>query len=149
MVYLRTIVCSCVVLSLAGCGKSEPPPGNLVPVQGKITLTNGKPLPDGLVSFVPLDRESNLPAAGAIESDGSYKISTKGHPEAQPGKYRVVLTQGEDRTAWSAVPSKFYNRQKTPLEVEVAENKPPGGYDVKVQAQGGVPPGPRRDKPPD
>ena len=54
MVYLRVAVCSCVLLSLAGCGKSEPPLGKLVPVQGKITLADGQPLTGGYVEFVPI-----------------------------------------------------------------------------------------------
>lgn len=134
MVHIRLMACSCALLALMGCSK-EPPLGQFVPVQGKIILTNGKPLPDGQVTFAPLDRDANPAAAGKIEADGSYTLCTRGQPGAAPGKYRVVLTHGEDRTAWSEVPNKYYSRQKSPLEVEVAENKPQGGYDLKIQSQ--------------
>jgi hypothetical protein len=132
----------CALLILAGCGKSEPPLGPLVPVQGKITLMNGKPLPDGVVTFVALDRDPNPASAGDIGADGSYTLSTRGKPGAPEGKYRVVLTRGKDREAWLGVPNKYSSEKNSPLEVEVVENKPQGGYDLKVQSQ--APKGPRR-----
>jgi hypothetical protein len=142
MVYIRAILWSCALVILAGCGKSEPPLGPLVPVQGKIKLDNGTPLPDGVVRFTPLDRDPNPASAGDIGADGSYTLSTRGKPGAPEGKYRVVLTRGQDRAAWSRVPNKYSSEKKSPLEVEVVENKPQGGYDLKVQSQ--APKRPRR-----
>jgi hypothetical protein len=49
---------------------------------GRVTL-NDEPLPQGAISFYPLDR---LPSAGAVIKDGSYRM------EAVPGSYRVEIT---------------------------------------------------------
>jgi hypothetical protein len=110
-------------------------------VQGKIKLDNGNPLPDGVVRFTPLDRDPNPASAATIEADGSYTLSTRGKPGAPEGKYRVVFTRGANTEAWSRVPNKYFQIRSSPLEVEVVENKPQGGYDLKVQSQ--APKGPR------
>lgn len=47
--FLLTV--SLVLLSTGGCGRSGPPPRKIVPVSGVVTL-DGKPLPDGFVTFV-------------------------------------------------------------------------------------------------
>lgn len=49
-----------VLLCIAGCGRKGPPPRKLVPVSGTVTL-DGKPLPDGFLSFVS-------PTEGSLES---------------------------------------------------------------------------------
>ena len=49
---------------------------------GRVTL-NGEPLPQGAISFYPLDR---LPSAGAVINAGSYRM------EAFPGSYRVEIS---------------------------------------------------------
>jgi hypothetical protein len=126
------------VLILAGCSESL---GKLVPVQGKIMMADGKPLPGGHVTFVQIERDPKTPSLtpeGVIEADGSYTLFTKGQPGAPPGKYRVVLLPGSDRKAWSSgVPRQYSNQQKSPLEVEVMENKPEGGYDLTLLPRSG------------
>jgi hypothetical protein len=54
------LVLLCVSLCIAGCGRKGPPPRKLVPISGTVTL-DGKPLPDGFVSFVS-------PTEGYLES---------------------------------------------------------------------------------
>jgi len=49
---------------------------------GRVTL-NGEPVPQGVISFYPLDR---LPSAGAVINAGSYRM------EAFPGSYRVEIS---------------------------------------------------------
>jgi hypothetical protein len=157
--YVRVAICCCGLLMLAGCSNSEESPGKLVPVQGKITLSDGTPLPGGRVLFFASDRDPNAPppaspernapaspdrdtptSVGQVQEDGSYTLSTKGHPGAPLGKYRVVLARGAaDRKAWSRVPTQYVNPRKSPLEVEVADNKPEGGYDLKLQPRSGRP----------
>ncbi len=131
-----TVVCWFGLLMLAGCKDAGPSLGKLVPVQGKITLADGKPLVGGEVTFVPIDKDSNAPsftADGPIEEDGSYTLYTKGKPGAPPGKYRVVLTRGSDRKSWFAVPPPYFSQKKSTLEIEVTENKPEGGYNLKLR----------------
>jgi hypothetical protein len=139
MVPIRAALGSCIVLlNLAGCGSKEPSLGKIVPVEGKITLANGTPVPGGHVSFVPLDRDPNLPGAtseGRITPEGAYKVFTNNKPGAPLGKYRVVLSRGSDRRGWSRVPKRYFDEVKSPLEVEVVEDKPEGGYDFKIQTR--------------
>jgi hypothetical protein len=120
---------SLLLLILAGCGPSL---GPMVPVTGKV-LFNGTPLPDGEVKFVPIERDvKDFVASGPIEADGTYTLSTNGKPGAPLGKYRVVVTPGDNRKAWLHVGTVYSNDKKSPLEVEVVENKPAGGYDLNL-----------------
>lgn len=135
--------CWCALLMLAGCGKSGPALGKLVPVQGKITMADGKPLSGGLVSFMQIDRKPGVPTPtpeGTIQEDGSYTLYTYDKPGAPPGKYRIVLNPGSDRKLRFAIPQQYFGRQ-SPLEVEVEENKPEGGYDLKLESRKGNPRG--------
>jgi len=119
-------------LLLAGCN-SDPALAKLVPVHGKITLADGTPLPDGMVEFVPMDKQLAAPfPTGNIEADGSYTLTTHGKAGAPLGKYRAVLSRGEDRKLWIRVNSLYFAQRKSPLEVEIEENKPAGGYDLKL-----------------
>jgi hypothetical protein len=143
---VRAAICVYGLLFLAGCnGNSEQSLGKLVSVQGKITLNDGTALPGGRVLFVPIERDPNalsphtaagrIPptSVGHIEEDGSYKLSTNGQEGVPLGKYRVVLSRGAaDRKAWIQVHPQYTSQQKSPLEVEVVENKPERGYDLKL-----------------
>lgn len=132
-----TIVC-CGLLVPASCSSdSSQSWGKLVPVEGKITFGSGKPLTDGNVVFVPLEKGENSPPAprGSIGEDGSYRLFTKGKPGAPLGKYRAMLQAGTNRKTWSRVPSKYLSQKDSPLEVEIVEDKPEGGYDLKMQPQ--------------
>lgn len=57
-----------LLLTAAGCDKGPP----VAPVSGKV-LYNGAPLPFGSVMFQP---SAGQPAGGAIEPDGSFRLST-------------------------------------------------------------------------
>jgi hypothetical protein len=136
-VRVRWVVCCCGLLILAGCSESL---GKLVPVQGKVVLADGKPLPGGHVTFFLIERDPKTPSLtpeGKIEADGSYVLYTKGQLGAPPGKYRVVLLRGSDRKAWSKIAPQYSNQKKSPLELEVVDNKPEGGYDLKLKPRSG------------
>ena len=64
-----------VGLSITGCSGTSVP---TVPVHGTVAM-NGKPLPGGIVSFVPVKVAAGLPnrpAQGGISADGTYSLST-------------------------------------------------------------------------
>jgi hypothetical protein len=122
------------LLFLAGCSQVK-----LVPVEGKFTVTDGKPMPKGNVIFVPIEPDpkvprSVLPPQGFIGDEGAYTMLWNGKPGAPVGKYRVVFQRSMDGR-WNAIPPEYFNSEKSPLEVEVAENKPEGGYDLAVPAR--------------
>ena len=72
-------LCLAAVVFCLGCGKSGP---EMVPVRGTVTF-GGKPLPTGIVKFIP---ESGPPSPAAIGQDGTYQT------KAVPGKHTVVVT---------------------------------------------------------
>jgi hypothetical protein len=125
------------LLILAGCSRVK-----VVPVEGRLTLTDGEPSPSGHVVFVPIEKNPNIPRSvlppeGIIKKkDGSYTLFWNGQSGAPVGKYRVVFRSSMDRR-WSVVPAEYFDPEKSPLEVEIAENKPEGGYDLQVQARSG------------
>jgi hypothetical protein len=76
--YLLAIVAAVLAVPAVGCQRG---PAKAV-FTGRVTL-NGEPLPQGAISFYPLDR---LPSAGAVINAGSYRM------EAFPGSYRVEIS---------------------------------------------------------
>ena len=75
---LLALVAALLAVPAVGCRRG---PAKAV-FTGRVTL-NDEPLPQGAISFYPLDR---LPSAGAVIKDGSYRM------EAFPGSYRVEIT---------------------------------------------------------
>ena len=79
--------CALLFVFLAtGCGSSDGVPRGAV--SGKVTL-DGKPVPQGTISFVPVDASAG-PSAGATIVDGAYAIDEQGGPVI--GKNRVQIT---------------------------------------------------------
>lgn len=78
-----------LLVFLAGCGETGP---STYPVTGKLTI--GGQAPQGVsLTFHPLG--SQQAASGVIDAQGNYTLFTgvDGKPGAEPGKYKVVLTQ--------------------------------------------------------
>jgi predicted small lipoprotein YifL len=129
------------ITSLSGCGSAEP---TLVPVSGKVTGPDGKPLANITVQFVP-ENTSGRPigAAGVTDANGQYSlISDRGQPGAIPGSYRVVLfdnaTEEDDQQLGkgrpptpSRIPHRYGASTTTPLTATVESG--PKTYDWKVE----------------
>lgn len=135
-----------VLLVLPGCGSSDRVA--VYPVRGKV-LFDGQPMAGGgSISFVPMAAQKGKTAGGAIEEDGTFKMSTYGDGDgAMAGKFRVVITQ----TVWDepftdgssdenpnaeikpveAVPEEeripliYADPQHSPLTIEVAPGENP------------------------
>jgi hypothetical protein len=76
------------LFAIAGCGPAE---AKLVPAQGTVRFTDGKPVAGGIVEFSP---SGNGPTArGKIAADGTFQLETNGKPGAIAGAYRVVVFQ--------------------------------------------------------
>ncbi len=71
---------------LAGCG------GKPASVSGIVTL-DGKPLDKGMVGFAPVN--GGMRAAGKIQSDGSYSLSTNRDAGLETGEYKVTVVSRE------------------------------------------------------
>lgn len=120
-------------LAMAGCGDNRPP---MAPVKGVVRL-DGKPLSFGGVLFQP---ETGFPAQGAIESDGSFTLSTyEPNDGAVIGSHRVQVTcyEGQDpkrslqrsgseeELGRSLVPERYTYFASSGLMVEVKEKNDP------------------------
>lgn len=129
------------VPTVVGCGDSG---GNLVPVVGKVTV-DGQPLTTGTgnVSFRPEKGNANRQEpAGAIEPDGSYRLSTAGKEGAPPGRYRVLVVDVEPIDPKNPFPYgkrkshvsyKYSDPKTTDVVIEVVPSPAPGAYDLKLR----------------
>jgi hypothetical protein len=133
------VVGGCALLLVVGCKHSKPLP-KIVPVQGKVTL-DGQPLTGGGVLFHSFEKSGDVlvPRGAKLEDDGSYSI------KLPLGKYRAQVDPGtkSDRQQWARIPQK-YTGDRSPLIIEVTEDKPEGSYDIKLQSAGSQPKGQQR-----
>jgi hypothetical protein len=80
-----------LVLSLAGCTKSDRP--SVYPVNGKV-FYKGKPAEGAYLTLVPLDENAaGRPRPGAlVKKDGSFRLSTyTSHDGAPAGRYAATI----------------------------------------------------------
>jgi len=99
------LTASCSLLALAaGCTSTNKP---IVPVEGKLKLSDGKPPPAGTkLMFNPAEGRTGT-ASATTEADGSFKlIHVSGSKGAEVGKYSVQLTppQGSEKEFYKLVP---------------------------------------------
>lgn len=132
-----------VCLVLAGCGQPGDD-GNRVPVVGKVTFKDGKPLHRGVVIFTPDGAKGNPSLhepRGPIDAEGNFKLSTTPQLDGvQPGWYTVTIISqepyDESKSSWDPpwlINRKYGNRETSSLSVEVIENAEPGRYDFQVR----------------
>jgi len=103
---------------LTGCGEAPPP---LVPVTGKVVLSDGSPVTRGSISFHPDTANSYQKddPSSLLQVDGSFTMKTFPFGEGvPPGKYKVTLSPdlaGRIRHPEYGLPA------KTPWKIEVTE----------------------------
>ena len=129
-------------ICFAGC-REVGDAGNRVPVAGKVTFKDGKPLPRGTVIFAPDGAKGNASLhepRGTIDGAGNYKLMTTPEREgASPGWYTVTIIAqepyDESKSSWDPpwlINRKYGSRQTSGLAVEVTEKAEPGQYDFQV-----------------
>lgn len=78
-----------VALSAVGCGSGTSG------VSGKVTM-NGQPVTGGSLTFSPISTggtDAGKPAAGNVQSDGSYVLGTDSEKDgAAAGRYKVLYS---------------------------------------------------------
>jgi hypothetical protein len=127
-----------LALGVSSCGKSGP---KLAPVEGKVTLTDGRPVAFGSITLYADARRGNnskeVPI-GMIEN-GIYSIQTGAKKGAPLGAYRVGIEAGKVGdaanpyfTEWFA-DEIYVNPERSNLTMEVVENPEPGRYDFKLR----------------
>jgi hypothetical protein len=124
-------LCGCFLAgSLAGCGSGEP--FSYVKVNGKVSYTDGTPIPAKIkLTFIAVnpptvDQATIARPAGAVaNADGTFDVVTSHTYDDGliPGKHKVVLAvaagRGGDSTTNLFAPE-YSDPNKTPLEVNTA-----------------------------
>ncbi|WP_428306932.1 hypothetical protein [Lacipirellula sp.] len=114
-------------LTSFGCGGSGP---SLAPVSGKVLL-DGQPLTTGQVLTQPT---AGRGANGAIQSDGTFTLSSGREPGAMVGTHQVAVVAYEVGASTSPeapqgkllVPQRYTSAENSGLTIEVSsgENTP-------------------------
>jgi hypothetical protein len=69
--WIAVFVFAFLLWTVGGCG----PASDRAAVKGKVTI-DGAPLPEGVIEFVPLDKQKGQPGGSAIEN-GQYAIAAE------------------------------------------------------------------------
>src|SRR5262245_20008136 len=144
MTALRLIICHLaiaaggltVLFPLTGCGSQF----TYVPVKGKVTMKNNKPVTIGTVVFMP-DKENalRLIPSGKINPDGTYELSTEGRDGVPIGSYIACVRAPMRRVDGKDPPPvpfsiKYFHANDSPLKIEVVADPAPGAYDLVLNA---------------
>ncbi len=133
----RLVGCSTLALGLVGCGGGG---GEMTvaPASGKMTF-NGGPVTGGSITLAPVGGgkgPAGKPASGAIQNDGTFKLSTYGTNDgAVIGKHKVSFSApaGETTTRPDGhsvqSPSPFEGLSVKTPEVEVKS----GNNDLQIE----------------
>ncbi len=107
---LRVWLPGFILATLIGCG------GKPASVSGIVTL-DGKPLQRGTVGFTPV--ASGMRAAGVIDSDGKYSLSTNRDAGLETGKYTATVVSrepGPENAQGPPMPGPYITPQHYALE---------------------------------
>ncbi|MFO0899630.1 MAG: hypothetical protein U0836_19555 [Pirellulales bacterium] len=129
-------ICGGILLALAlcvGCGESLPT------VSGKVTI-DGKPVPEGMISFQP--QPSGAIAVAPIRPDGSYEVKTGTATGLKPGEYIIVVqapkgippaptAQNPNPKFERWVPAKYGNPETSGLQLTVTSGSITHNLDLK------------------
>ncbi len=131
-----SLVFSLAALLWTGCGGGP----KLVPVQGKVTLTDGSPVANGYIILHADASKGNTSKEGCQGTirDGSYTIQTGGREGAPVGAYKVSIEAAKVVdpanpyfTEWLA-DEKYVNPDRSNLTMDVVDKPEPGRYDFKL-----------------
>ena len=134
---LRGLFLATVGLTLAGCGATGP---GMAQVTGKVTY-GGKPVPKGLVSFVPA-APGGRNATGQIDEAGNYRLQTENPGDgALTGDYNVSIAARDDVVLdfipkkpvppKYLVPAKYENPATSDLKATVKSGSNTVDFDLK------------------
>jgi hypothetical protein len=112
----------------AGCGQP------LYRVGGNVTYEDGTPVTRGMVVFENVEGEKKISPRGAIQADGSYRLSTYRPGDGVPaGRYRVLLAppspKDPERPEKPPFDARYTDFKTSGLEFEVK----PGSNEFPIQ----------------
>lgn len=125
----------------AGCGSK------LGSVSGKVQL-DGKPLPNAIVTFMPVGGGSS--GSATTDAEGNYKLNSVAADGLEPGKYKVAITSAQAGKAVAEeidMNSPEYLAMSSGVGMESAKSKAPkekipARYNSATVLQEDVPAGP-------
>ena len=95
----------------------------LCEVRGTVQY-NGKPLTKGFVRTI-YERAGVMGTLGPINADGTFELTTNGHPGAYSGRHRViVLCMDGGFPPKSILPEQYSDPQISPLAIHVSRTGP-------------------------
>jgi hypothetical protein len=116
-------LCTAALAALAGCGSESLPNYQVYEVNGKVLLSDGKPLGSGWISFVP---KADLPVtpSAPISIDGTFSLVTGGSGKGAPaGEYKVRIEspgfQEGRKTKKTLFPFKYTDEDSSGIVVTV------------------------------
>lgn len=104
------------LLACVGCGKAGP---ELVPVHGRVTYGDGRPVTAASICFTPdPDAHSEgILSSSLLMEDGSFDLRTYPHGDgAMIGSYKVTISLGRGTTPSLA---KYTRLKDTPFKIDV------------------------------
>ena len=123
---LTALSLTCFSLTLTGCGESR----NEHEIKGNVTI-NGKPIQNGVISFVPADGAAQT--AGGTIIDGSYvahvppgakTVTVLGNEETGEEPLYQGVPDSPTRKTYKTVTPVIYNTASTsPLKIEITGAK--------------------------
>jgi hypothetical protein len=130
----RLVLLATAFVTLVGCGGDHL---KTAVVRGKVTC-NGKPVPNGTISFIPT---AGPTATGEIQSDGSFTLTTYRKDDgAVLGQHTVVIVAMEDMSTRlpearnplppPIVPEKYTSLATTDLRREVKDEVNQFSFDL-------------------
>lgn len=136
----RCVTAVALAALLTGCSGSP----SLVETQGTVIGPDGKPLPNVLVTFTPVETGGRkvINSTAVTDADGKFVLSADtGQPGAVPGAHKVTLIDNalaeEDEPKASGrprprnrIPLRYSSPAETPLQVTVEPGK---SHELKVQ----------------
>jgi hypothetical protein len=134
----RLYCISCAVMLLTGCGSAGP--FDYVRASGKITYTDGSPIPGSYKVFFysespPVGNAHPRPGIADVDAQGNFACVTS-HTYADgltPGKHKVSLSiGGMDASGRPKVPAEYTDPATTLLEVDTKDLP----FDIKIPKPG-------------
>jgi hypothetical protein len=122
----RTTLLAALAVALAGCGGDPPRMADRVKVHGTVTLADGKPIRDVMLTLQPT--QTGHLAGFKVGADGRFS------GEAIPGKYAFSLQprEGADRTKSLAALKQVPEKYRAP-QLDHQVTIPSGGGAVEIK----------------
>ena len=124
---IAVLVLQSALWLVAGCGGGG---SKRMAVHGKITV-DGTPLPNGLIDFLPLDKQNGQPGGSAIEH-GEYAISAEKGLLAGDYQVQIRADRPTGKKIWDGMGDERWPASKKNM-VELMESYIPVRYNDRTE----------------